>query len=228
MKKFAFCVGLLLCWLRPLPAQVTVEVRLDQDQFLPNEALPAAVRITNRSGQTLHLGAEEDWLTLSFESKEGLVVRKNGEAPVAGEFALESSKTATKHMDLAPYFALSQQGRYAIVATVKIKDWDHQIVSVPKPFYIMEGSRLWEQAFGVPKLAGVSNTPPEVRKYILQQANYLKGPLRLYFRLTDDSGARTFRVFPIGQMVSFSRPDPQVDKLSNLHVLYQSGPQSYS
>ena len=147
---------------------------------------------------------------------------------MAGEFALESSKTATKHMDLAPYFALSQQGRYAIVATVKIKDWDHQIVSVPKPFYIMEGSRLWEQAFGVPKLAGVSNTPPEVRKYILQQANYLKGPLRLYFRLTDDSGARTFRVFPIGQMVSFSRPDPQVDKLSNLHVLYQSGPQSYS
>ena len=29
-------------------------------------------------------------------------------------------------------------------------------------------------------------------------------------RLTDASGARTFRVFPIGQMVSFSKPEAQV------------------
>src|SRR5260370_27928819 len=36
------------------------------------------------------------------------------------------------------------------------------------------------------------------------------------------------RLFPIGSLVSFSRPEPQLDKLSNLHVLYANGPQSYS
>ena len=73
-----------------------------------------------------------------------------------------------------------------------------------------------------------TNATPEVRKFILQQANYLKSQLRLYVRLTDASGAKTFRVFPIGPMVSFGRPEPQVDKFSNLHLLYQEGPHSFN
>jgi hypothetical protein len=47
-------------------------------------------------------------------------------------------------------------------------------------------------------------------------------------RLTDASGAKTFRVVPIGQVVSFSRPEGQVDKWSNLHVLYANGAHSFS
>ena len=37
-----------------------------------------------------------------------------------------------------------------------------------------------------------------------------------------------FRTVPIGALLNFSRPEAQVDKLSNLHVMYQSGPQSFS
>ena len=33
-------------------------------------------------------------------------------------------------------------------------------------------------------------------------------------------------VIPVGKMVSFSKPDPQVDIHSNLHILYQDGPHS--
>ena len=50
-------------------AQVTVEVTQDQQQFLPGEAVKAAVRITNLSGQELNLGGEEDWLSFSMESR---------------------------------------------------------------------------------------------------------------------------------------------------------------
>jgi hypothetical protein len=211
-----------------LIAQVTVEVNLEQDQFLPGEALRAAVRVTNRSGQTIHLGAEPDWLIFSVESKEGSVVTKEEEVPVTGEFILESSKAATKRVDLAPYFALDRQGRYSVQATVKIKQWDHQISSEPKNFNIIHGAALWEQDFGIPRAVGSTNESPEVRKYILQQANYLKGRIRLYIRLTDQTGSKTIRVFPIGTLVSFSRPEPQLDKFSNLHVLFANGPQSYS
>ena len=80
----------------------------------------------------------------------------------------------------------------------------------------------------MPDSVSGTNATPEVRKFVLQQANYLKSQLRLYVRLTDASGARTFRVFPIGPMVSFGRPEPQVDKFSNMHLLYQSGPHSYT
>jgi hypothetical protein len=208
-------------------AQVTVEVTLPQEQFLQGESLPVAVRIENRSGQTLLLGDGQDWLTFSLEGREGEVVPKSGDVPVEGEFLLESSQVAIKHVDLAPYFTLSGQGHYGIVAAIKIRDWGRQLESRPKYFDIVDGSKLWEQAVGVPEADDKTGTMPEVRRYILQQANYIKGQLRLYLRVTDAYG-RAIRVFNIGPMLSFSRPQPQVDKLSHLHVLYQKGPGSYS
>src|SRR5438132_4111285 len=104
MKEFGLRFGLLAALVSPASAQVTVEVLQDQDQFLPGEALPTAVRITNRSGQVLRLGKEQDWLNFTVESRDGFVAAKTGEVPVSGEFVLDSAKMATKWVDLAPYF----------------------------------------------------------------------------------------------------------------------------
>jgi hypothetical protein len=227
MKNLALWLGALLISAGCLQAQVTVEVTLDQDQFLPGEALPATVRITNRSGQTLDLGADEGWLTFSVEAKEGAVAIKKGEAPVIGEFTLDSSKRAIKEVDLAPYFGFSQAGRYSITATVTIKAWNQQISSQPKSFDIIEGSKLWEQEVGLPKAPDAPDSAPELRRYTLHQANYLKKHLMLYVQITDTSG-KVYKVFPIGPMISFGQPDAQVDRLSNLHILYQNGPHSFS
>lgn len=203
-------------------AQVTVEVIQPQQQFLPGESIFAAARITNRSGQTLHLGAEDGWLTFNIESRDGLVVEKLGDVPVRGAFDLASSEVATKRVDLGPYFNVSQPGRYTVTATAHIKDWNRDVVSAPLGFDVVQGARLWEQEVGVP----VTNGPPEVRKYVLQQVNYIKGQLRLYLRVTDTLGAKVFRVFPVGPILTFSKPEPQVDPSSNLHLLYQNGPYS--
>jgi hypothetical protein len=218
-------VGLASLALR-LPAQVSVEVSLDQEQFLAGEALTAAARIVNHSGQTLKLGAEEAWLTFAVESRDGFIVLKAGDPPVVGEFKLESSQRATKRVDLAPYFSFSRPGRYSIRATVTIKDWDKSITSPPKTFDVIEGAKLWEREIGIPREPGQTNKLPEVRKYTLEQANYLK-QLMLYVQLTDSSG-KIYKVFPIGPMISFGQPEPQVDKLSNLHLLYQDGPRTFS
>ncbi|HEV2209794.1 MAG TPA: hypothetical protein VG167_13530 [Verrucomicrobiae bacterium] len=216
-----------LCWLLSVlavAAQVTVEVNQDQDQFLQGEALPVAVRITNRSGQPLDLGAGNDWLTFNLQDRDGRVVAKLGEVPVAGEFTLDSSMAATKHVDLQPYFVLNDPGRYGIIATLKIKAWDKEIDSPIRYFDIIEGAKLWEQEVGVPRPPG---SPPEVRKYTLQQANYIRGQLRMYLRVSDAYG-RAIRVCAIGPMVSFGQPETQVDRLSQLHVLYQNGPSTFS
>ena len=228
MKALGLWLVLLAAALLPASAQVTVELTQEQDQFLPAESMPVAVRITNRSGQSLRLGQEEDWLTFSVEARDNQVVPKTGEVPVVGEFVLESSRVVTLRVDLAPYFLLTQPGRYSITATMQIKDWNQNVRSQPKSFDIIEGARLWEQDIGLPDSGSGTNATPEVRKFVLQQANYLRSQLRLYVRLTDASGARTFRVFPIGPMVSFGRPEPQVDKFSNLHLLYQDGPHSFN
>lgn len=225
----AVCLGLVLAGAVSLwaPAQVTVEVTQEQDQFLPGESMPTAVRITNRSGRDLQLGGEADWLTFSVQGREAQVVPKRGEVPVLGKFTLGSSRVATKRVDLAPYFRLNHSGRYSVSATVRIKQWNRSITSPPKEFDVVEGAKLWQQNVGVPNPAAAPDAPPEVRKFIVQQANYLKSELRLYVRLTDASGDRTFRVVPIGPVVSFGRPEPQVDKYSNLHLLQQEGAHSF-
>jgi hypothetical protein len=225
MKKSAVWLVLWLGALLPAMAQLKVEVTLDQEQFLPGESLPVAVRIANHSGQTLHMGKEKDWLTFSMESRDGFVVTKTGDASVAGEFDLEPSKVAIKHVDLAPSFELTRSGRYVVTANVKIVEWDHVSSSLPKPFTVIQGSKLWEQEFGVP--GSGTNGLPEMRRYVVQQANYVRSQLRLYVRLTDGLGIRSYSVIPIGPLVSFSRVEHEVDRASNLHVMFADGPHSY-
>ena len=223
MRKIAFFFGCLLALAPRAQAQVSVEVVLEQDQFLPGETMITAVRVTNRSGQTLHLGETAEWLSLFLEAKDGFVVDKGGEVPVISPFDLESSKVAIKRVNLAPYYRLTKPGRYSIRATVRVKQWTEEFTSPPKSFDIISGAKLWDQEFGVPRPGGL----PEVRKYVLQQANYLK-QLRLYARVTDADDGRFFGVIALGPMVSFGRPEAQIDKHSDLHTLFQTGPRNFS
>jgi hypothetical protein len=224
MKILLPILGLALLAFFRASAQVDVEVTLEQDQFLSGESLPVAVKITNRSGQPLHLGADASWLTFSVESADGFVVIKNADVPVTGEFDLASSQLAIKRVDLAPYFVMSKQGRYHIIATLRIKDWSVEVSSPAKMFDVITGAKLWEQDFGVP----ATNGAPEVRKYVLEQANYLRAQLRLYMQVSDATESRIYKVVALGPMVSFGQPEAQVDRFSNLHVLWQSGASAFA
>lgn len=219
VKAFIVGLGLLLACLPGALGQVIVDVIMDQEQFLPGEALTATVKITNRSGRTLHLGSDADWLTFSIESRESFIVNKNGETPVIGEFTLENGKVATKSVNVAPYFELTRTGRYRLVATVVIKEWAAQAASKPKDFDIVEGSPLWSREFGLP---GNAQTP-ELRQYTLLQATTLRSEIRLYFRLSELPDARVLKVFQLGQIVSFNRPEVELDSQSRMHVLHQNG-----
>jgi hypothetical protein len=224
MKMLRLGLAVWLLSRLALSAQVKIEVVPEQDQFLPGETLTVAARVSNLSGQSLELGGEPDWLTFSVESRDGLVVAELAKAPVQGEFTLDSSKVAIKRVDLAPCFNLTRPGRYTVTAAVRIRAWNQEFSSKPRSFDIIQGAKLWEQEFGLPQ---PGNQSPEVRKYVLQQANYLR-QLKLYIRITDLADTRVFRVFAIGPMISFSQPQPQVDKSSNLHVLWQTGARAFA
>jgi hypothetical protein len=217
-------VGLVAAVL-PLRAQVTVEMVLDQDQYLPAEELLAGVRIVNRSGQTLHLGEEADWVQFNLEKMEGGVPQKLAEPPVQGGFDLEATKRATMRVDLSTCYNLRQAGRYYISATVKIKDWDKALTTKQVAFDIIEGTKLWEQAVGVPRPGSAGE--PETRTYTLQEANYLKNQLRLYLRVSAKDG-HVIKLLNVGPMISFGQPEPLVDNQSRLHVLYQNGARSFA
>jgi len=97
-------------------------------------------------------------------------------------------------------------------------------------FVVMNGvlmPNLPDLTFGMPPVAGQTNAVPEVRKYGVLKADYLNEPV-LYFRLTDAAGTKTLRTYPLGRVVSFAQPEEQIDRYSNLHLLYQEGAKSFS
>src|SRR5690349_13499307 len=118
MKKLVFIAMLLAAV--AAQAQVRVEIRFDGEQYIANEPLIANVRIINDSGVTLRLGDDPNWLGFAIETMEGPFARQLRLPNVLGAFELESSHTATKRVDLAPCFNLTQSGKYKVVATVKV------------------------------------------------------------------------------------------------------------
>jgi hypothetical protein len=222
MRSLALALVGWLAAVCALRAQVSVDLLLEQKQFLRDESLPVKVRVTNRSGQTLRLGQDADWLHFAIEHRDGHPLRRQGEVDVTGEFTLESASVADRIFNLMPHFDLGMPGRYRVTALLKIKDWGVTVSSPPAEFDIIQGSKIWEEDFGVPAPEG----PPEPRKYILQQAAHTK-ELRLYARVTDLAEHRVFRVVALGPLVSFSRPEAQIDKQSSLHALFQTGARSF-
>ena len=223
MRTLPLTVVVLAAVISHAAAQLSVEIITDQEQFLRDESIQLKVRVTNRSGQTLRLGTDNDWLSFNVDSHEGVAITKLGDVPVRGEFLLESAHVATRLVDLAPSFDLTEPGRYVVTATVRVKDWASEISSKPKRIEVVRGTKIWEQEFGIPVPSGF----PEVRRYILQQAQYQK-QLRLYLRIADANDQTVFKVQPLGTLVSFSRPEAQVDQNSDLNVIFQNGARSFS
>ena len=215
---------MLGCLLATFPAVLgqglSVVLKLDQEQYLPGETLVVKVRISNFTGQNLQLGKDDTWLAFTVEDSKRHPVARRGPVPVSGEFTLEPSTTGIRKIDIAPYFELSEPGRYYVSATVAAPQWHQPVQAKEVTFDVIRGSSLWEQEFGVPGKG--DNAFPEVRRYALVQTLHLK-VIQLYFRLTDSKGSTVHRVYPLGQMVSFSNPEPQIDQFSNFHVLYQTG-----
>jgi hypothetical protein len=205
---------------------VSVALALDQEKYLPGEAVTVKVRITNDSGQILQFGTDDSWLSFRVEDADHFLVARQGSVPVIGEFTLDPGKIATKKVDLAPYYDLVRIGRYFVTATVSLPQWGQVIQSKAISFDIIAGSNLWEKDFGVPTLGHQSDSAPEVRRYALVQTLH-HNTLSLYFRLTDALERKIFRIIPLGQIVSFSNLEAQMDQFSNLHVLYQTGARSF-
>lgn len=214
--------ALLLAFAFRLSAQVEMELVLDQDQFLRSESLPVRVRITNLSGQTLHLGKDPNWLSFTVDSGNGVSLPRQGDGPVTRPFDLESSKSATLQADLTQYFNLTEMGHYTVSAKANFQQLNLEVGAKPKTFSINIGIKLWERNFGIPL-----TDPPQTRKYALQQASFLKQK-RIYARVTDLSEARVYRVVSLGSLVSISQPEALVDQSSNLHVLFQDDSRTFS
>jgi hypothetical protein len=144
---------------------------------------------------------------------------------VVGEFDLPNGSRARKVVNIAEAYDMRTFGRYLVTAVVHVSEWSESFTN-PRaiPIGIATGVTMWERTFGVP-----NENPggrPEVRKFQLLQANHRK-QLSIYVRVTDETEAHTYALTVLGHLVSFSKPEPQMDRFSNLHVLYQDASHTF-
>lgn len=214
-----FCASLLTA----ARAQIDVKLSTAQQHFLPAEQLEVAVKISNFTGGPLQLGAHPQWIAFTVQRGDGGVVNKLAEIPESGEFTLQQATSGTLRFDLAPQFALDRTDRYRVTATVTPELGGETFASAPLAFDIITGVRLnQDQPIGFTKADGTV----EHRKYILQQANFLKH-LRLYLRVTDATEARSYKVASLGGVVNFNPPQWVIDRQSRFHVLHQFASDEY-
>jgi hypothetical protein len=202
---------------------------LDQKEFLSDEDMQLKLLIENSSGQDIYLGKSNDWITFTVTKDDNSMVSPLGDGEVANEFKVDSARGRTLTFNLTPFFDFRQPGRYTVKAVFKIPQWGKEVSCDPVSFTVINGLRLPMPDFtvGIPPRNGEINAAPEVRRYFLEKVTTPK-EMKLYCRLTDATGAKTLRAFPISMMTGFSEPEAQTDQFSNLHVLNQSGGQAYT
>ncbi len=207
-----------------LSAQILVEVTFDSESYLPNEPMIAKIRVSNNSGQPITFGQDDHWLALEVEGENHRLVNQVATLPVLGEFSLQSSENGTKKIDLAPVYELAKPGRYYVTATVHVTGWKDAFASKTKWVDVSSGVRVFETTFGMPAATGTG--APEVRKFVLHQANHKQ--MVLYARLTDETESKTYNVLALGSLLSFSKPEPQLDRWNNMHVLFQFNARAFN
>jgi hypothetical protein len=233
MSDMRLLCALLLTWFafhRPSYAQssgVTVELILDETTYLPGEDIPIGVRISNLSGRPLTFGTTKTWLSFYAETKSGDVIARLGQVPVEGEFTLESAKAGTKWWNVQPYFDFQESGVHQIYAEIRLPELNERVLSDPATFTVQRARKLWEISFGVPPREGVTNEQLEIRRYALQSAIRTRDR-NLYARITDDAELRIYRVVLLDRLLSFANPEQQLDNRSQLHVLFQTGGNTYT
>src|SRR5580658_3803381 len=121
MRKFAILLVLVTAAARvahALPNGVTAELQIDQEQYMPEEDMQVKVRIVNRSGQPVFLGADKQWITFNVIGEHEYIVPKLGEMEVKKPLTLLSGQEVTLEFHPTPYFNFRRPGRYRLWATI--------------------------------------------------------------------------------------------------------------
>lgn len=209
---------------------VSLELKLAQDRFLPRETMELEILVRNQSGQPLTLRPEDDWLDVTVTTVlngqgEGSLVTRLKPVIIAESFTVNNTLSAKAVVDIAPCFELTRPGRFKVFASMKYSGARPPFVSQPVIFEVVPGSKIWEQEFGW-RAAG-AGAVDEVRKYTLQQLTSTQHRLQFYVSVTD-SEDNILRQISLGRANAADRPQTRLDRLSNLHVLHQTGPRWFT
>jgi hypothetical protein len=225
-RLFLFAIGTVLTVPFCAHAQISVQLSMDRDTLMVFESVYVTANIRNYSGRTIELGggkSDSPWLSFLITDQAGAAIGPVAKLPVLEAVTLPPGHTISRTLDLLPYYDLRQRGTYSVRAIVN--SGAIQAFSTPVKFAVMNGREIWKQMVGLPVAPGETNE--EYRTYSLLMLRLEHGDL-LYVGVEDEARGRIYGMIPLGDAIALGEPDAKTDAAAHLHVLYRSGPRSFS
>jgi hypothetical protein len=214
LQRLAGIFLLLLACQGQAFAQVNVDLQINRRQFIPHEAIPLAVRLTNRTGGELmlHGDGRRSWLNVMVSDQRGNPIAPY--RPHSFQAAkIPVGRSVAKQLDLNSLFPLHSFGKYTVYTVISLPTGE-SFQSSRKTFDITSGRTVYEQRVG---LGG------KARDYRL--ISFAPGRTSyLYFQAELVEERRVVLTYPIGELLQHRLPEATVDKNGRLNVLYMAAP----
>lgn len=223
--------GLLLggLFLTALPAraqlqEVRVDIEIKRNLYLRYEPIVCKVTITNMSGRTLDLSdtPRDKWFGFQIETTDGRPLPPLNSTYHNEPLQLENGQKLSRRINITPLFPLSEFGTYRVRGAVFSHELGRYFTSGKLNVDITEGRQLWQQRVGIPPGSGDGAS----RTYTLL-SHRLPETTVLYLRIEDEDEGVVYCTTQIGRLVTFGKPDVEIDNASQIHILQNIAPKAF-
>lgn len=209
--------------MRPVAAQVRVELSFGQKDYLLYSAIEAKVKVTNGTGQPLDLARMskgQAWIDFLIFQSDDLQVEHTNKAWNPPSMVLLPGEVKSMTINLLPYFHIRETGLYRVNACVRLAG--KEFVSRTARFAVSHGTLLWADRYTAPPRMGDKEHKPRPRLYeLIRHRNGEKD--ELFVRVSDPEAIWVYGTIPMGPLIRDSEPSSRIDREGNLHVFFQAG-----
>lgn len=211
-------------------AQVRVDMALNRSLFIRYEPLIAVITITNMSGRELQLADDGNhkWFSFHIEAV-GNAGTVRLVPPYNPDYSLSpvqigAGESIKRAVNITPLYPISDFGVYRVRATVYDAQTKRYFSSNPPlNVEITEGRTLWEQTVGVPE----GDAQGGSTRTLTMLSHRLPNMTQLYLRIEDRQSGKIFCTHQLGRMLSFVKPEVQIDASNQIYILQNTAPKSY-
>ncbi len=229
--SFSFVFFLTLFSSTSMFAQLAMNLKLNSDDYIRYEKIYAFLTIKNQSGRPIIFGTNKNLqCKISFDIETLRGDRpKSLEAPMyeITDTLLPAGEKQTFTIPITKYFAFSSVGKYRIKAIVTHAQLAQSYETEPIEFNIVEGNVVWTTSVGIPALSAEENKDSKIGKRTYSIISYFDGTNKIYCLLVEDD-KHIYGLTKVGYDIGTVKPQCEVDRLSNLHLLVQSSANIFS
>ncbi len=207
-------------------AQIQLDLKFKRLQYIAYEPVMATLGITNLAGRDveLHDADGQSWFGFEVTGSEGQPI-----APITADntqppLKIEAGQKVTQRINLTPLYPVADFGTYHVRAHIYFADFGKFFYSGTKVFEVTDARPIWQQTVGIPD--GVA-APGDVRTYSLL-TNRFPDHTSLYVRVQDKDTGIVYATYSLGRTITFEQPQPEIDRLNQLHVLHCAAPRSWT